>query len=122
MLIRQNSYYRFLSLKDEVLKAKNHPEWFLRLKNLIKKENIGLWNQFIDFCLREAQKLNYEDFSIDFSGCTFENEEECNFSGNKLSNINFYKATFQNKANFGNTTFKESNFESAKFKGSVNFN
>ena len=98
------------------LKEKNHPEWFLRLKNLTKKENIGLWNKFIDFCLGEAQKLNYEDFSIDFSGCTFENEEECNFSGNELPNINFYKAIF--KADFGKLLLKKkANFEI--FKGSA---
>ena len=35
--IRQNSYSLFFSLKDELLKAENHPEWFLRLKNLTKK-------------------------------------------------------------------------------------
>ena len=70
-LIRQYSYSQFFSLKFELLKAENHPEWFLRLKNLTKKLNISLWNKFIDFCLGEAQKLNYKDFSIDFSGCTF---------------------------------------------------
>ena len=111
--IRQNSYSQFLYLKDEVLKEKNHPEWFLRLKNLTKKQGIGLWNQFIDFCLGEAQKLNYKDFSIDFFGCTFENEEECNFSGIELPNINFYKATFKNKANFDNTFEDGAIFENA---------
>ena len=87
----------------------------MRLKNLTKKQGIGVWNKFIDFCLGEAQKLNYKDFSIDFFGCTFENEEECNFSGIELPNINFYKATFKNKADFQEATFKdEANFEKAK--------
>ena len=127
--IRYKSYSPFLYLKDEVLKEKNHPEWFLRLKNLIKKQGIGLWNEFIDFCLGEVQKLNYKDFSIDFSDCTFENEEECNFSGIELPNIIFnnttftneacfQEATFKNKADFQRATFKnKANFESAKFKG-----
>ena len=121
-LIGQNYIHRFLYLKDEVLKEKNHPEWFLRLKNLTKKEGIVLWNEFIDFCLREAQKLNYEDFSIDFSGCTFENEEECNFSGIELPNINFYKAIFKDKADFQVAIFKEeANFENATFQGEAIF-
>ena len=36
--IRQYSYYRFLSFKDELLEAENHPEWFLILKNLTKNK------------------------------------------------------------------------------------
>ena len=36
-LIRYRSYSQFFSLKDELLKAENHPEWFLRLKNLTQK-------------------------------------------------------------------------------------
>ena len=120
--IRYKSYSQFLYLKDEVLKEKNHPEWFLRLKNLIKKQGIGLWNEFIDFCLGEVQKLNYKDFSIDFSDCTFENEEECNFSGIELPNINFYRAIFKDKADFQGATFKEeANFEKAIFEDSANF-
>ena len=31
--IKQNSYFQFLSFKDELLEAKNHPEWFLKLLN-----------------------------------------------------------------------------------------
>ena len=121
-LIRYRSYSQFFSLKDELLKAENHPEWFLRLKNLTKKQDIGVWNKFIDFCLGEAQKLNYKDFSIDFSGCTFKNEEECNFSGITLLNINFYRATFKNKANFGKAVFKDqANFRNTAFEDKVNF-
>ena len=59
---------------------------------------------------------------MDFSGCTFENEEECNFSGIELPNINFYKAIFKDKADFQGAIFKEeANFEKAIFEESKFF-
>ena len=58
-LIRQNSYALFFSLKDEVLKAENHPEWFLKLKNLAHrnqnnflKYNVNIWDDFITICTK----------------------------------------------------------------------
>ena len=37
MRLLDNILILFFSLKDELLEAENHPEWFLRLKNLTKK-------------------------------------------------------------------------------------
>ena len=123
-LIRQYSYALFFSLKDELLEAENHPEWFLKLLNLAHrnqnhflKYNVNIWNDFIKICKKEDK-----NFTIDFSGCTFENEEECSFSGIELPNINFYRATFKNKANFGKAVFKDqANFRNTAFEDKVNF-
>ena len=131
-LIRQNSYYRFLSFKNELLAAENHPEWFFKLLNFSNSykntlsEFKNIWNDFIKICKKEDT-----NFTVDFSGCTFKNEEECNFSGYKKNKnflervfpkIEFKNATFENKANFRNTIFKDSaNFQGVKFKGETDF-
>ena len=133
--IKQNSYVPFLSFKDELLEAKNHPEWFLKLLNLAHrnqnnflKYNVNIWNDFIKICKKEDK-----NFTIDFSGCTFENEEECSFLGIELPNINFYKAIFKDKADFQVATFEgkvdfqettfedEANFEKTTFEDKANF-
>ena len=87
-LIRQNSYYRFLSFKNELLAAENHPEWFFKLLNFSNSykntlsEFKNIWNDFIKICKKEDT-----NFTVDFSGCTFKMKKNVIFLVNKKIKI-----------------------------------
>ena len=116
----------FTNTKKNISNKKPHQEWFLELKNNTKLKNVKCWNQFIEFCLKKDK-----NFTIDFSDCIFENEEECDFSGYKKNKnflervfpkIEFKNATFKYEANFEKATFKdEADFEMATFENEANF-
>ncbi len=125
--IKNPKFSKFSFAKKELSKKTTNSDWFLKLKELAKQNNIRLWNEFIKY-----HNDSHSTLEIKFENQLFE-QGKCDFSNLIFCKTTFRQASFQDEANFKNTTFqntivfqetnfeKNVDFEKAKFKNFANF-